>query len=122
MDPQLQRLRDTIADTRLEAEQRFGAGRDLIVFLADLTRNRVWQMLARRVRAFLASEPLRETRRRLRRDPGRVVPVIDACIAAIQAGRPADAVSALREALRLVGDTTTQTSAARTTSDRRRRA
>jgi GntR family transcriptional repressor for pyruvate dehydrogenase complex len=104
----LRRLRDRIADETLEPEARFGAGRDILVFLSDITRNRVWQMLARRVRAFLASEPLRETRRRLQRNPDRVVPIIDACLSAVEAGRPTDAIHALREALRFLGDTSTQ--------------
>lgn len=106
---ELRRLRNLLADESLEAEARFGAGRDILVFLSDITCNRVWQMLARRVRAFLASEPLRETRQRLRRDPARVVPIIDTCLGAVDAGRPTDAVNALREAFRLLGDTSTQT-------------
>lgn len=61
-------------------------------------------MLARRTRSLLASEPMRETRRRLRRDPGKVVPVIDTCLAAIDAGRPADAIQAVRRLISLVGD------------------
>jgi GntR family transcriptional repressor for pyruvate dehydrogenase complex len=101
---ELRRLRDQMADESRDREERFAAGRDLIVALSDMTKNRVWQMLARRTRALLASEPLREARRRLRRDPGRLVPLIDTCVAAIEAGRPADAVDALRRMIRLVGD------------------
>ena len=100
----LRRLRDLIADEARDPEQRFGSSRDLIVLLSDMTRNRVWQMLARRLRALLASEPLRETRRRLRRDPGRVVPIIDACLTAIDAGRPDDALCELRRIITMVGD------------------
>ena len=69
-----------------------------------MTGNRVWQMLARRLRALLASEPLREARRRQRRDPGRVVPIIDSCLAAIDAGRPDEAITAVRRIITLVGD------------------
>jgi len=101
----LRRLRDVIADERLERENRFAAARDVLVALADMTRNRVWQMLARRTRTLLASEPLRETRRRLRRDPGRLGMRIDACLAAIDAGRPAEALDALRHLITVVGDT-----------------
>jgi GntR family transcriptional repressor for pyruvate dehydrogenase complex len=118
---ELRRLRDRMADASLPAEDRFGAGRDLLVVLSDITRNRVWQMLARRVRAFLASEPLRETRRRLRRDPAHIVPVIDACMRAIDAGRRVDAIAQLREALSLLGDTT-HAGASRTISTKRQRA
>jgi len=100
----LRRLRDLIADDAREPELRFGSSRDLIVLLSDMTRNRVWQMLARRLRILLASEPLRETRRRLRRDPGRVVPIIDACLAAIDGGRPHDALRELRRIITMVGD------------------
>jgi len=70
-----------------------------------MTGNRGWQMLARRTRAVLASEPLREARRRLRRDPGRVVPIIDTSLAAVDAGRPEKAIAALRQLISLVGDT-----------------
>ncbi len=101
----LRRLRDRIADERSEREERFAAARDILVALADMTRNRVWQMLARRTRTLLASEPLREMRRRLRRDPGRLVPMIDACLTAIDAGRPAEALAALQRLITVVGDT-----------------
>ena len=80
----------------------------LIVLLADMTGNRVWCMLARRTRDFLASPPLAETRRHLRRDPGNIVPLIDAGLAAIDAGRTAAAVEAIQRILRLAGDTQTE--------------
>ncbi|HVN87356.1 MAG TPA: GntR family transcriptional regulator [Candidatus Binatia bacterium] len=101
----LRHLRDLIADQRRDREDRFASGRDLIVLLSDMTGNRVWQMLARRLRTLLASEPLREARRRIRRDPGRVVPIIDACLAAFEANRRDDAIDAVRSILTLVGDT-----------------
>jgi GntR family transcriptional regulator, transcriptional repressor for pyruvate dehydrogenase complex len=109
----LRRLRDLIADETRRREERFASSRDLIVVLSDMTRNRVWRMLARRLRVLLASEPLREARRRLRRDPGRVVPIIDTCLTAIEAGRPRDAISALRQIITLVGDTALQPRLAR---------
>jgi GntR family transcriptional regulator, transcriptional repressor for pyruvate dehydrogenase complex len=100
----LRRLRDVVADPERDSESRHAASRDLLVHVADMTRNRVWQMLARRVRAFLASAPLAEARRRLKRDPGRIVPIIDVCLAAIDAGRIAEAIDALQRLVRLVGD------------------
>ncbi len=102
---ELRRLRDLIADESREREARFAAARDVLVQLADMTANRVWQMLARRTRTLLASEPLRETRRRLRRDPGRLVPIIDASLAAIDAGRPDEALAALHRLITVVGET-----------------
>jgi GntR family transcriptional repressor for pyruvate dehydrogenase complex len=102
---ELRRLRDLTADGKREREDRFAAARDILVALADMTRNRVWQMLARRLRALLASEALRETRRRLGRDPDRLVPIIDASLAAIEHGRPEDALVALRNLISVVGDT-----------------
>ena len=101
----LRRLRDVIADTRRDRETRFAAARDTLVLLSDMSANRVWQMLARRTRALLASEPLRETRRRLKRDPDRLVPMIDAALAAIDAGRPDDALTAMRALITVLGDT-----------------
>jgi DNA-binding FadR family transcriptional regulator len=102
---ELRRLRDQIADDSRDREARFASGRDVLVLLSDMAGNRVWQMLARRTRAFLASEPLRQTRRRLRRDPGRIVPIIDASLAAVDAGRPAEAIAALHRLISHVGDT-----------------
>jgi GntR family transcriptional repressor for pyruvate dehydrogenase complex len=104
----LRRLRDQIADATREPEARYASWRELIVLLADMTGNRVWCMLARRTRDFLASPPLAETRRRLRRDPGNIVPLIDAGLAAIDAGRTAAAVDAIQRILRLAGDTQTE--------------
>jgi len=101
----LRRLRDVIADDAIERETRFGAARDVLVLLSDMTGNRVWQMLARRTRALLASDPLREARRRLRRDPGRLVPIIDTSLAALDAGRPDEALAALHRLITVVGDT-----------------
>lgn len=101
----LRRLRDRIADERRDRELRFAAAREILVLLSDMSGNRVWQMLARRTRSLLASEPLREARRRFRRDPGRIVPIIDASLAAVDAGRPADAIAALHRLISHVGTT-----------------
>jgi GntR family transcriptional repressor for pyruvate dehydrogenase complex len=101
---ELRRLRDQIADEAREREARYASWRELIVLLADMSGNRIWRMLARRTRDFLASPPLAETRRRLRRDPGRIVPVIDAGLAALDAGRTDDAIAAIQRMLHLAGD------------------
>jgi DNA-binding FadR family transcriptional regulator len=100
----IRRLRDVVADEALGREARFTAVHELFVLLADMTRNRVWQMLARRLRALFRQEPLRVARERLRRDPGRFVPLIDACLAALDRKRTADAVAALQRLIRVVGD------------------
>lgn len=92
---QLRQLRDAIADERRERETRFASCRELLVLLSDMTRNRVWQMLARRTRDLFASQPFRETRRRLRRDPGRIVPTSDASLDALDRGKPREALSAV---------------------------
>lgn len=115
----LKELRATVADTSLELEDRSRALRDVIVVLADMTQNRVWQMLARRTHAFLSAEPLREARGRLRPDPGRLLPAMDDAIAAMEAGRTQDAVAALHEVIRTVGDTTVSIVRARSTRNRR---
>lgn len=99
----LRALRDRIADERLEREERFGALRDLLVQISDMTRNRVWQMLARHTRAFLGSTPLQEARRRLRRDPGCYVSLIDDCLAALDADRTTEAIDALQRLITRVG-------------------
>ena len=110
----LRRLRDLIADATRTREARYASWRELIVLLADMTGNRVWQMIARRTRDFLASPPLAETRRRLRRDPGNIVPLIDAGLAAIDAGRTAAAVDAIQRILHLAGETQTEAAPRRT--------
>jgi len=101
---EMRQLRDRIADTGREPEERYAGWRELIVLLADMSNNRVWRMIARRTRDFLASPPLAETRRRLRRDPGRIVPLIDAGLAALEANHTDDAIDAVQRLLRLAGD------------------
>ncbi len=100
----LRTLRDQIADDDREREARFASTRELIVLLADMSRNRVWQMLARRARDFLSSPPLQEARRRLRRDPGYIVAFVDLGLAAIAAGRRDEAIDAVQRIVRLIGD------------------
>jgi GntR family transcriptional regulator, transcriptional repressor for pyruvate dehydrogenase complex len=101
----LRGLRDVLADPARARETRFAAARDILVVLSDMSANRVWQMLARRTAALLASEPLRQTRERLKRDPAHLVPMIDAALAAIDAKRPDDALAAVRELITVIGDT-----------------
>ena len=101
---ELRRLRDAVADDHRAREERGAALRDILVLLSDMTGNRVWQMLARRIRSFLAAEQLQETRSRLRTDPGRLVPAIDDCLAAIAAGRKSDAVVSLHRVIQRVGE------------------
>ncbi len=100
----LRALRAVVADEGREREARFEAGRQVLVLVSDMTGNRVWQMLARKVRDFLRSEPLRETRHALRRDPGQIVPIIDRCLAALESGHPEAAIAALRRFISAVGD------------------
>jgi DNA-binding FadR family transcriptional regulator len=114
--PALRALRDRVADESLPREARYAALRDLLVLLSDMTGNRVWQMLARRARAFLASPPLRETRERLRRDPARLVPLVDDCLAALAADRDAVAIAMLQELIRVIGNPTARAERPRTTT------
>ncbi|MCX8072729.1 MAG: GntR family transcriptional regulator [Candidatus Binatia bacterium] len=100
----LRHWRDRLADSTLQREERFAAAREIMVLVADVTGNRVWQMVARRLRMLLASAPLQETRERLHLDPTPLVRVIDACMDAIEQGKPKDAVARLREAFRMLGE------------------
>ena len=100
----IRRLRDRAADVSRSREERYRALHDLLVVLADTTRNRVWQMLGRRLRALLQSEPLRAARERLRRDPARFIPVIDSCLVALAARRTAAAVERLQQLIGMLGD------------------
>lgn len=116
---ELRRLRTIFGDASREQEERARALHDVLVVLSDMTGNRVWQMLARRTHAFLQAEPLREARGRMRRDPGRIVPAMDDALAALESGRPQDAVSALEQVIRMVGDTTVSAPRNRTNRSRR---
>jgi len=100
----IRRLRDQAANASKSRDERYRALHDLLVVLADTTRNRVWQMLGRRLRALLQSEPLRAARERLRRDPSRFIPVIDSCLVALAARRTAAAVERLQQLIGMLGD------------------
>ena len=71
------------------AETRYASWRDLLVLLADMTGNRVWQMLARRTREFLglaaAARGPPATRDAI---PAASYPLVDAGLAALEEGRP----------------------------------
>ena len=97
-------LRDVVADAAGDREARFEALHDLLVVLADMTHNRVWQMVARRLRHLLRQEPIAAARARLRRDPGRFVARIDACLDALDRKRPVEAVTALQRLIAVLGD------------------
>jgi len=100
----LRELRARVVDPARGREERFEALRQVLVVVSDMTGNRVWQMLARKVRDFLRSEPMRQTRHVLRRDPAYIVPTMDRCLAALESGHPDRAIAALRGLIRTVGD------------------
>ena len=100
----MRRFRDVAADTTRDREDRYKAIHELFVLLADMTRNRVWQMLARRLRALFRQAPMGAARERLRRDPGRFVPLIDDCLAALEARRTGEAVASLQQLIQVLGD------------------
>lgn len=110
----LRELRAAVADERREREERFEAGRQVLVLVSEMSGNRVWQMLACKVRDFLRSEPMRQTRHALRRDPGQIVPIIDRCLAALEADRPQEALAALRSFIAAFGDAIMSFKVART--------
>jgi DNA-binding FadR family transcriptional regulator len=101
---ELKHWRNCLADRTRPREERFEAARAIMVLVADATGNRVWQMVARRLRVLLASPPLQQARERLQLDPEPLVAVIDSCVEAIESGRPREAVARLREAFRLLGE------------------
>jgi GntR family transcriptional repressor for pyruvate dehydrogenase complex len=102
---ELRTLRDQIADPERTPEERAASLRDVLVVLSDMSKNRVWQMLARRTRVFLDAKPLVEARRRYVRDPARIVPNIDACLDAIEKGHRPDAERELEAVIRQVYET-----------------
>ncbi|GBD25968.1 HTH-type transcriptional regulator Mce2R [bacterium HR30] len=121
---ELKSWRNRLADAALAREERFAAARAIMVLVADITGNRVWQMVARRLRNMLASEPLKETRERLQLDPSPLIPLIDSCVEAIEVGQPKEAVVRLREALRFLGESSVGLASGAVTSSslpRRRR-
>ncbi len=100
----LRRLRKEIADASHDREQRFEGVRQVLVAISDMTGNRVWQMLARKTAAFLRSEPMRQVRHELRRDPQPIVATMDRCLAALDAGHPEEALAALRGFIATMGE------------------
>jgi DNA-binding FadR family transcriptional regulator len=106
-DQQIEKLRALsaqMADAQRDEESRAAAVRELVVAVADMTGNRVWQMLARRLRALLASQPMRETRLRIPKDHARMAAFVDDCIDHHIAGHADKALSALRRALEYLGE------------------
>ena len=100
----IRELRDVAADSSRPRRARYLALHDLLVVLADMTRNRIWQMLGRRLRTLLQQEPLCAARERLRRDPAACITVIDACLSALVAQRTTAAVVRLQELIGMLGD------------------
>ncbi len=101
---EIRRWRDVVADSSRGREERFEASREVMLVLSDMTQNRVWQMLARQTRNLLASDALRAARQQIHRDPGEVVPLIDRCLEAIDAGHPDAALAALHKFVHYLGD------------------
>lgn len=99
---ELRRLRDALSDESTEESGRHRVLRDILVLLSDMTRNTIWQMLARRVRTFLEARPMSETRRRYGRDPRRLLPKMDACLESIESDRREGAVHELQGIIRQI--------------------
>ena len=96
-------LSTRMADEQLGQEERAAAGREVVVALADMTGNRVWQMIGRWLQALLASQQLQETGRRIRGDHGRVAAFLGDCIDHHKAGRHGKALAAARLAVDALG-------------------
>ncbi len=96
---ELHRLRDQLA---APDSDRHAVLRDIVVLLSDMTRNTIWQMLARRMREFLGAPPMEVARRRYGRDPARHLPKIDACLASIEVGNRDAAVAELQAIIRQI--------------------
>lgn len=99
----LRELSRLMADEARDREGRAAAAHDLLVAIADMTGNRVWQMLARRVRALLSSQPLRETRQRINRDLKKLSAIVEECMAHRAAKRSDAALQSLRRAIDFLG-------------------
>jgi GntR family transcriptional repressor for pyruvate dehydrogenase complex len=106
----LRALRDRVADLTVDREARGRAMREVLVLASDMSGNRVWQMLARRAAAFLAAEPLQAARGRMGHDASEHVPMLDACLEALDAGRPAHAIAALQQIISQIGASTLRSS------------
>lgn len=96
---ELHTLRDQLAG---DASDRHAVLREIVVLLSDMTRNTMWQMLARRMRAFLEAPPMAGARRRYGRDPARHLPKIDACLASLESGERETAVHELQGIIRQI--------------------
>ena len=100
---ELKVLRDELADPDRTRDERGFALRSVIVVLSDIAGNRVWQMLARRVREFLGAPEFRAARAQLGRDPILFVPMIDGLLESLEAGRNEEAIRDLQHLLHIVG-------------------
>src|SRR6266404_6166306 len=97
-------LNDRVRDIKRDEDSRDAALRDLLVVLSDMSGNRVWQMLTRRLRALLASEPMRQTRKRIYKDHARLAELIDFCLENHAAGRKDETLVALRRCIDFAHD------------------
>jgi len=98
---ELRRLRDELASGKESGDGHLVL-REILVLLSDMTRNTIWQMLARRMRKFLEASPMAGARRRYGRDPARLLPKIDDCLASIASGRRETAVQELQSIIRQI--------------------
>lgn len=100
----LRSLSARLADKQGDEERRAATAQEVLIALSDMTGNRVWQMLARQLRALLSSEALRETRRRNPRDFGRVAALLNESIEHHVDGSADRALGALRRAVELINE------------------
>ena len=96
---ELRLLREQLADSSAD---RHAALRDIVVLLSDMTRNTIWQMLARRMRAFLEAPAMDGARRRHGRDPARLLPQIGACLCCLEDGQRENAIEELQGIIRQI--------------------
>ena len=101
---QLRALSVLMAGERPDHQPHSATAQEVLLLLSDMTGNRVWQMLARRLRILLRSEALREMRQRIPVDFNRLSTLLNDSVEHHLAGRADQALAAMRRAVELVSE------------------
>jgi DNA-binding FadR family transcriptional regulator len=101
---QLRALSVVMASERPDHQPHSATAQEVLLLLSNMTGNRVWQMLARRLRILLRSEALREMRQRIPVDFNRLSALLNDSVEHHLAGRANQALAAMRQAVELVSE------------------
>ena len=93
-----------MAGERPDHQPHSATAQEALLLLSDMTGNRVWQMLARRLRILLGSEALLKMRERIPVDFSRLSALLNDSVEHHLAGRADQALGSMRKAVELVSE------------------